>query len=309
VLIFLKIKMVDKEKIKYLERKACEIRNLTLKMCSDAGTGHVTSSMSSAELLTSLYNGNILRHDPANPNWDNRDRFILSKGQASPILYATLAANGYFPREWLDSFNKKGGHFGVHLQCDIPGVEYTTGSLGHGLGLGVGVALAAKMDEKDYHTYVLLGDAELQEGSNWESAMLASSLKLNNLTGIVDRNGYGVLCPTEDAAGLEPLEDRFGSFGWETKRINGHSIPEIYSALDNLRAHKRTKPLMVIADTVKGKGVDSWENVALKHGIAPTDSDEQYKTALELSANSPSKCFRCPVHDLEKIGDWGGCSK
>lgn len=260
--------MLKKEKIIELQRKANKLRKETLEMCIMAETGHVTSSFSCTEILTSLYFGDIMKYDSKNPKWENRDRFILSKGQASPILYVTLAEAGFFPKEWLNSFCQADGHFGVHLQRDVPGVEFTTGSLGHGLGLGVGKSLAAKMNRKDYHTFVLLGDAELQEGSNWEAAMTASQYKLDNLTAIVDRNGFGVLCSTEQSAGIEPLDEKFKAYGWETAKVDGHSIKELSYALSKNRAYGN-KPRIIIAYTNKGKGIRSWENVPLKHGIAP----------------------------------------
>ena len=271
--------------LKDLQNKANELRKITLNMGIKARTGHVTSSFSCAEILTSLYHGNILNYNLENPNWEGRDRFILSKGQASPILYATLADIGFFPRDWLSSFCCEDARFGVHLQNDIPGVEFTTGSLGHGLGYGAGMALAAKVDRENYHTFVLLGDAELQEGSNWEAAMFASHHKLNNLIAIVDRNGYGVLAPTEDVVSLNPLDKKFEAFGWDVKTINGHSIKELYDAIENFRAHKRDKPLMIIAETVKGKGLKSWENVALTHGMAP-QGEEANKLVNELEEYS-----------------------
>ena len=264
---------MEKEQIIKLQRKANDFREETVDMCIDAGTGHVTSSFSCAEILTSLYSGNILKYKSDEPKWDKRDRFILSKGQASPILYVTLANAGFFPKDWLNTFCKKEAKFGVHLQNTVPGVEYSTGSLGHGLGLGAGVTLRAKIDKKNYHTFVLLGDAELQEGSNWESAMFASSYNLNNLTAIVDRNGYGVLGATEDIVKLNPLEKKFRSFGWDVKTIDGHSIKEFYEATNNFRDYKRGKPLVIIAETVKGKGIKSWENKALVHGMAPKGED------------------------------------
>ena len=269
-----------KKEIK-LQRKANEIRERTLEMCIKAGTGHVTSSFSCAELLTTLYFGKIMKYDSKNPEWDGRDRFILSKGQASPILYVTLAKAGFFPEQWLDTFCEADGHFGVHLQCDIPGVEFTTGSLGHGLGLGVGKALAAKMNKKNYRTYILLGDAELQEGSNWESAMAASQYNLGNITAIVDRNGFGVLCPTEQSAGLNSLEDKFKSFGWKVDSIDGHSTKNLLDILDKQKNYDDNKPRMIIAYTTKGKGIPSWENVALRHGTAPI-GEEAVTTKEEL---------------------------
>jgi transketolase len=264
-----------------LQRKANEIRERTLDMCIKAGTGHVTSSFSCAELLTTLYFGGVMKYDAKNPKWDGRDRFILSKGQASPILYVTLAKAGFFPESWLDTFCEADGHFGVHLQCDVPGVEFTMGSLGHGLGLGVGKALAARMNGKNYHTFVMLGDAELQEGSNWESAMYASQQKLGNLTAIVDRNGYGVLCPTEQSAGLNSLEKKFEAFGWAVNSIDGHSIEQLLETLQNQKDYVKDKPKIIIAGTTKGKGIKSWENVALRHGTAPV-GEEAEKTIAEL---------------------------
>ena len=265
-----------------LQQKANEIRERTLEMCIKAGTGHVTSSFSCAELLTTLYFAEVMKYKSENPKWNERDRFILSKGQASPILYVTLAKAGFFPEEWLNTFCEADGHFGVHLQGDVPGVEFTTGSLGHGLGLGVGKALSAKIDKKDYHTFVLLGDAELQEGSNWEAAMSASQYKLNNLTAIVDRNGYGVLCSTEESSGLDSLEEKFSSYGWNTQSIDGHSVKEFMNALEKRKEGDKNKPSVIIAYTTKGKGIKSWENVPLRHGTAP-QGDEIIKTRKELN--------------------------
>jgi len=273
---------MDEKRIKELQKRANEIRKEVLEMCILGKTGHVTSSFSCSEILTTLYFGDVLRYNSQMPRWQDRDRFILSKGQASPILYVVLANAGFFPKSWMTSFCSTNAKFGVHLQCDIPGVEFTTGSLGHGLGLGAGVALAAKLNQKNYHTFVLLGDAELYEGSNWEAAMFAGHQRLNNLIAIVDRNGLGVLQPTEDFLKLEPLERKFEAFGWEVRRINGHSVKEILGALENFRGHKRDKPLMIIADTVKGKGIEFIENVALWHGVAPVKQEDIDRSRREL---------------------------
>ncbi|MFC1682199.1 transketolase [Nanoarchaeota archaeon] len=273
-------------KIEELRRKANELRKITLNMCVGAGTGHVTSSFSCVEILTSLYLGGILRYNSNNPLWEDRDRFILSKGQASPILYTTLAEAGFFPKEWLDTFCKENAHFGVHLQCDIPGVEFTTGSLGHGLGLGCGMALAAKQNRKDHFVFVVLGDAELYEGSNWEAAMFASHNRLNNLIAIVDRNWLGVIDYTERALELEPLEDKWKSFGWEVKRINGNSIKEIIDALYDFRSYKRNKPYVIIADTVKGCGSTCLQHIPLLHGAAPKE-----EVAEEIKEELNKVCF------------------
>jgi len=256
-----------------LKEKARELRNLTLDMCVRAGTGHLTSSFSCAEILTALYYGNVLRHNPSNPKWEERDRFVLSKGQASPILYATLADLGFFPKEWLDSFNQKDGRFAVHLQNDIPGVEISSGSLGHGLGIGAGMALAAKMDKKDYFTFVLLGDGECYEGSIWESAMFAGHNNLNNLITIIDRNGLCVTDFTENLVRLEPLDEKWRAFGWYVRRVNGHSIDELLDALKDFRTRKRSSPYLIIADTIKGKGAPYIEGQISWHGLAPQGQD------------------------------------
>ncbi len=278
--------MNEKKLIGRLKKKANKLRNLTLDMCVKAGTGHVTSSFSCAEILATLYHGNIMRYDKENPKWDERDRFILSKGQASPILYATLADAGFYPKTWMDTFCQKGGKFGVHLQNNVPGVEMTTGSLGHGLGVAVGKAIAAKMDKKQYHTFVLLGDGELYEGSNWESAMLASQYNLNNLIAIVDRNWQCATDFTEDCIKLDPINEKFKSFGWDVKNIDGHSIEEILYSLNGFRSFKRNKPYVIIADTIKGKGSPHIESKVLWHAISPKGKDaEIVKKEINLPEN------------------------
>ena len=264
---------LKKEHIEKLKERARELRNLTLDMCVKAGTGHVTSSFSCAEIMAVLYFGGIMRHNPKDPKWNERDRFILSKGQASPILYATLADAGYFSKEWLETFCKKDGKFGVHLQNDVPGVEISSGSLGHGLGIATGMALAAKMDKKKYFTFVLLGDGELYEGSNWESAMVANQYNLNNLIAIVDRNWQCATNFTEESIKLNPIDKKFQAFGWETKIINGHSIEGILDSLEGFRSIKRDGPYVIIAETIKGKGSPYIESQVMWHARAPTQEE------------------------------------
>ncbi len=265
-----------------LEQKANYIRNSILDMCVKAASGHVTSSFSCTELLVALYYGGLLRYDPANPEWEGRDRFILSKGHASPLLYAVLADLGFFPKNELDKFCQADGAFGVHLQNDVPGVEITSGSLGHGLGIAAGMALAAKQDRKSYRTFVLLGDGECYEGMIWESAMFAGHHRLDNLVALIDRNRLCVTGFTEDIVRLNPLDKKWKSFGWDAIAVNGHSFKDIFSALGGLRRKRLNKPLAVIADTVKGKGVSFMENQPLWHGLAPRG--EQAKQAKsELS--------------------------
>lgn len=262
-----------------LEAKAKEIRNLLLDMCAKAKTGHVTSSFSCAEIMVSLYYGGVMNIDPQNPEWPERDRFILSKGQASVILYPILADLGFFPREHLDKFAQKDGPFGVHLQHDVPGVEITSGSLGQGFNIATGMALAAKKDRSLPMVFTLLGDGECYEGSIWEAAMFAAHNKLNNLVAIIDRNYQCVTNFTENIVALEPMEDKWRSFGWRTVRINGHDFDELDEAFAGIRSRQHTQPLMIIADTVKGKGVSYMECEPIWHGAAPGEAD--YKKAKQ----------------------------
>ena len=269
------------EKIELLEKKAKYIRNQVLDMCVEAETGHVTSSFSCTELLVALYYGGILNFDPENPEWDKRDRLVLSKGQASVILYPILADLGFFPEKELTHFNKEDGIFGVHLQYTVPGVELTVGSLGQGFGVATGMALAAKLNKKRHMVVTLLGDGELYEGSMWETAMFASHNRLNNLFAIVDRNWMCATEFTEDTVELNPVDEKFRAFGWDVMNINGHSFEEILAAFNGYRSKKSTRPLVIIADTIKGKGSEClcWE--PLWHGIAPKGKDaDKAKTQL-----------------------------
>jgi len=256
-------------KITELKNKANYMRNQVLDMCIRAGTGHVTSSFSCTEILVALYYGGILRYDVSNPKWEDRDRFILSKGQASPLLYAILADLGFFPESEIWKFCQADGIFGVHLQNDVPGVEITAGSLGCGLGIAAGIALAAKMNREDYFTFVLLGDGECYEGSIWESAMFAGHYELNNLIAIVDRNWLCATDFTENIIRLAPLDEKWKSFGWKVVTVNGHSFEDILRPLDRFRSKQLNVPLVIIANTVKGKGVSFMENELFWHSVAP----------------------------------------
>ena len=260
--------------IAQLEKKAYHLRVEMFEMCVRAKTGHVTSSLSCMDILIALYHGGLLRHNPEDPEWDGRDRLILSKGQGSPALYTVLADVGFFDKRDMDSFAQKDGKFGVHLQNDVPGVEITSGSLGHGFGVAAGIALAAKMNRELFLTYVVVGDGELYEGSMWETAMFASHNSLNNLITIVDRNYLCVTDFTEDLIKLEPLEEKWISFGWNVKRIDGHSYEEIFSSLNSIRSRRSCKPLVIIADTAKGEGIESLSDLPLWHGQAPVKEDE-----------------------------------
>lgn len=239
-------------------------------MCIGAGKGHVTSCFSCVDILVALYYGDLLRCDPKNPEWSDRDRFILSKGQASPALYTILADMGFYDKSELERFNKKGGMFAVHLQQDVPGVEITAGSLGQGYGIAAGIAMGAKMNMELYNVYALLGDGECYEGSIWETAMFAAHNKLNNLITIVDRNYLCVTDFTENLIALEPFEDKWLSFGFNVVRINGHCFDQIIEALKPLRSRTCDKPTVVIADTIKGQGSPSLCYQPLWHGRAPS---------------------------------------
>ena len=246
-----------------------------LEMCIKSGTGHVTSSLSCIDILVALYYGDILRFDPSNPKMADRDRFILSKGQASPALYAVLADLGFYTVQELEKFAQRDGKFGVHLQDDVPGVEITSGSLGHGLGIAAGIALGAKMNRELYLVFTLLGDGECYEGSIWEAAMFASHNRLNNLIAIIDRNYLCVTDFTENLIELEPLEDKWKAFGWNVLRIDGHSFESILGAMSSLRSRRDSKPLVIIADTVKGEGVECISNNPLWHGAAPEGKEAE----------------------------------
>jgi transketolase len=265
-----------------LKEKAFQIRKEMLEMCIKAGTGHVTSSLSSIDILVALYYGGILRFDPGKPEWEERDRFLLSHAQVSPALYAILGDLGFFDKTENDRFAQKNGKFGVHLQSDVPGVEITAGSLGQGFGIAAGVALGARMSREQYLVFTLLGDGECYEGSVWETAMFAGHYRLNNLVAIIDRNYMCVTDFTENIVSLEPLDERWRSFGWNVAHINGHCFESLMNALRPVRSRRSTQPLVIIADTVKGKGVESISNVPLWHGMAPKGATaDQCRRELE----------------------------
>jgi transketolase len=269
---------------KELEQKCLEIRKATLKMCLNAGTGHVTSSFSAIEILVTLFYNKILKYNPADPKSDNRDRFIMSKAQASPALYAILADLNFFPSTHLDKFATNGAAFGVHLQNTVPGVELTAGALGHGLGVAAGMAQALMMDRKLNLVYCLLGDGELYEGSIWESLLYISHHQLNNLIIIIDRNYLCTTDFTENLIALEPLDDKMKAMGFMVRRIDGHSIEQLSSVLMHLKSRPHRTPTIIIADTVKGKGLDCMSYDPLCHGIAPSgEVAKQAKKELGLT--------------------------
>lgn len=250
---------------------AKDIRKKIYQIAHYAGGGHMGAAFSMADIISVLYFDHILKYDSSSPDWEKRDRFILSKGHASYALYAALAKAGYFPEEELRHVGKPGSKFGGHPKMyDIPGVEASTGALGHGLSFAIGVAYANKADNKDSHVYVVLGDGECQEGSIWEGALSAPTLELDNLTVIVDYNKLQAMDDLENIVRMRPFADKWKAFGWNVVEIDGHNHDEIRNAL-LIRQSKI--PTLVIANTVKGKGVSFMENVPIWHYRMPNEEE------------------------------------
>lgn len=262
---------------------ATTIRNRVAEMCIARG-GHIASSFSCVEILLALYHGGILNVSPDAPDAPGRDRFIMSKGQGETALYAVLCNRGFFPDEWIENHYRAGDcRLGGHPDKNIPGVEISTGSLGHGLGFAAGMALAAKLDGKKHRHFVLMGDAECTEGSVWEAAIFAAAHNLSNLIAIVDRNHIGSIDFTENFSSLEPFAAKWEAFGFEVLSCDGHSFPELLKAFDYAGKRAGDKPLVVIADTVKGKGVSFIENQPIWHVKQLSDAEEIKQARAELS--------------------------
>lgn len=273
--------MISRQKIKELESKANLLRQHIIQMTCAAGSGHPGGSLSAADIVAVLYFYKM-RHKPKDPGWADRDRFVISKGHAAPVLYAALAEAGYFPVKYLKTLRRIGSSLQGHVDMlALPGVEMSTGSLGQGLSASNGMALAAKLDKRNYQVYCLLGDGECQEGQVWEAAMTASHHKLDNLTAMVDHNKYQIDGKVEEIKNIAPLADKWKAFGWKVFSCDGHNIKSIIEALE--KAGKvRGKPSMIIAETVKGKGVSFMEEKPLNyHGVAPT-AEEEKKALCEL---------------------------
>ncbi|MEP3687260.1 MAG: transketolase [Sulfitobacter dubius] len=242
-----------------LEEKAKFIRTETVRLSRIAGAGHYSSTFSCAELLATLYYDQM-RLEPGQPQWPERDRFVMSKGHAAIGLYPVLADLGFFDPSELDTYTRLGSSYGDHPDMKkVKGIDFSSGSLGHGLSIGVGMALAARMTQRDYRTYVMLGDGELSEGQIWEAANSAGHFGLQNLVAIVDRNGLSIDGHTEDIMTVEPMEDRFAAFGWEVQRIDGHDLNAVREAFARLPSGRDGRPQVIIADTVKGRGVAHME--------------------------------------------------
>lgn len=265
------------ELILSLERTAVKIRMDIIRMLARAGSGHPGGSLSAADIVTALY-FHHMRHDPKNPKWEERDRFVLSKGHACPVLYSALAESGYFPVLELDTLRKLGSSLQGHPAMQyLPGIEMSTGSLGQGLSAAVGMALAGRIDRKEWRVYCLVGDGESDEGQIWEAAMSAGHFKVDNLAAILDRNGLQIDGCTENVMRLSPVVEKWRSFGWNVIEIDGHNMEAILDALD-LAMTVKGKPTLILANTIKGKGVSFMENIADWHGKAP--SKEQAEIAL-----------------------------
>jgi transketolase len=269
---------LDPGEIKRLQDISKKIRCSIVTMVKDAAVGHIGGSLSVTDILVALY-FNILKIDPENPQWEDRDRLVLSKGHGATAIYSTLAERGFFPVEDLKTFGILDSKFQVHPdKTKVPGIEASTGALGQGLSVAAGMALAARLNSKDYHTYAILGDGEIQEGQVWEAAMFSSHYKLDNLTAILDYNNVQLMGDVSDIMEIAPVDDKWASFGWEVKKIDGHNMGEILTALEEAKAYKK-KPVIIIADTTKGKGVSFMESTCDWHGNVPTD--EQYEKALK----------------------------
>lgn len=262
-----------------LQRTAGEIRKLTIQCIGELGVGHIGGSLSLCELLAVLY-FDAMHIDPENPDWDERDRFVLSKGHGGPALYAALALKGYFPKSELSTLNRPNTNLPSH--CDrlrTRGVDMSTGSLGQGFSCAVGMAAAAQMDRRDLYVYTVLGDGESQEGQVWEAAMLAGSRRLDNLIAFTDYNKFQLDGTVEDINGLYPLDQKWEAFRWHVQTVDGHDVRAIWKAIDNAKKIKG-RPSMIILNTIKGKGGYFCENLVASHNM--TITEEMWRKAVEL---------------------------
>jgi len=266
---------------KDLEEKAKKLRQHIIEMTCAACSGHPGGSLSAADIITALY-FNVMRHNPQDPGWKERDRFVLSKGHAVPVVYAALAESGYFSVSYLKTLRKLGSSLQGHADMlSLPGIEMSTGSLGQGLSAANGMALAARLDKLDYRVYCMIGDGECHEGQIWEAAMTSAHQKLDNLIVFIDNNKYQIDGKVEDIKNIEPLDKKWESFGFKVFKCNGHDIGSILETIEKAKKIKG-KPSVIIADTVKGKGVSFMEQRPTDyHGKAPTLA-EQEKAICEI---------------------------
>ncbi len=268
----MKTDYTDKQ-IKELEDKAKKIRRLIIQMLAKAGSGHPGGSLSSTDLVTALF-FSVLKHNPKDPSWPDRDRFHMSKGHCCPLWYAVLSELGYFPQEKIFTLRQLGSMLQGHPDRRTPGVEVASGSLGQGLSVCLGISLASRIDKRDYRVYCLMGDGETQEGNIWEAAMAISHYKCDNICAILDYNGYQIDGKTNEVMNLEPVTDKWKAFGWHTIEINGHNMKEILQAYQEAK-ETLGRPSIIIAHTIKGKGVSFMENVVDFHGRTPTKEEAE----------------------------------
>ena len=267
----------DADTIARLKAHAKAMRRDIIAMLAEAGSGHPGGSLSCADVVAALY-FRIMRHDPSNPDWPDRDRFLMSKGHCAPAWYSALARAGYFPIEWLETLRKIDSPLQGHPDMlKTPGVEMSSGSLGQGLSIANGMALAAKLDGRDCRVYVLLGDGEIQEGQIWEAAMTAAHRKLDNICALIDNNGLQIDGRIDEIKSLGSIPAKWESFGWHVIEIDGHDMEQILNAYEEA-SRVKDRPTMIVARTVKGKGVSFMENKVDYHGVAPTA--EERETAL-----------------------------
>jgi len=264
--------VLEKQKIEFLEEKARALRVSIVKALHKSQSGHTGGSLSAIDMITALY-FHVMRHDPENPRWEERDRFILSKGHAAPAQYVALAEAGYFPKEDLMMLRRLGSHLQGHPDSKgTPGVEVCTGSLGQGLSMANGMALGLRLDKRNSRVYALLGDGELQEGQVWEAAMASAHYRLDNLCALIDANALQIDGEVERVMNVSPIGEKFMAFGWNVTEIDGHDMQEILTALESAKL-VRGKPTAIVARTVKGKGVPRFEHKASYHGVAPNDEE------------------------------------
>lgn len=278
-----------------LKERAAEIRKMIFKMAYWGGSGHLASAFSIVEILTVLYFGGILNIDPKNPDWAQRDKLILSKGHASLALYSVLGMKGFFPQKELQTFCKPGSEFGGEPRMGhIPGVEATTGSLGHGLSFGVGIAMAHKMNGEANRTYVIIGDGECQEGSIWEAVIAAPHHKLDNLTVILDNNRLQAMGKVEDILALRRLRESWENFGWGIATVDGHDIEKLCKCLDKDRQTEDGRPHLICADTVKGKGVSFMESEPIWHYRMP--NEQELEIVLQDLGMTREELIQCEMN-------------
>jgi transketolase len=263
-----------------IEKRALDLRKKFIKTAVLVDASHVASSLSCLDIITALYFGGVLKYDSSNPQMPDRDRFVLSKGHSALALYNVLCEAGFFTRAELHTYCKPGSEFGGHVTYNVPGVECSTGALGHGLSFAVGLALSARIKKENWLTYVITGDGECQEGSIWEAAMSIVQFNLTNLIWIIDRNSLQSDDSTENVMKLEPLEKKLEAFGFDTAFVDGHDCKKLISVVESARTRLHQNPLVVIAKTIKGKGAPLLENKNNSHSKKP--STDEYKTIFEF---------------------------